>query len=89
MNGTNKENNYSCLKCLNIHTPLCELCTQIVSPGEKASKPKFYVNGVSASKKISNCCSLSAKITAKLTNGCPIPLALVIEYNRLIADDSE
>ncbi len=82
---------FECNNCANRRSPLCELCTQVTSPDGTKHKPKYYVEFTGDSGKydvdgrpITNprgeeC---AKKLERYLREGSPLPVALVMEYNK-------
>lgn len=73
---------YNCSKCVNKHSPLCELCYKIDSPSGNSTKPTYFVSAaeivVLAHKNI------KAKIVDNIGRNNPIPINWVIEYNKSV-----
>ena len=80
---------YDCATCVNRNSPLCELCTQILSPSGKERKPKYYIGQVEVEPidpelKFDSEVERRAFLIAKhLISGLPIPIRIVLEYNKL------
>lgn len=87
------DKHYDCKLCVNRASPLCELCTQITSPGGKEHKPKYYIGQsdivviggrgkhqrITADQK-TEC--LAKYLLDHLLARVPLPTGLVLEYNR-------
>lgn len=88
---------FECKRCVNRASPLCEICTTITSPGGKENKPRYYVKQGDIENPIvkitfphnkSEVCKKKAlSIGVFLQNGVPIPMKLVMEYNRLAEEE--
>lgn len=77
---------YKCEDCANQATPICENCTRIESPSGRERKPKFYV---ALSKEApadffdrTAPFYLMQKMFAYIHELKPIPVALILEYNK-------
>lgn len=80
--------NYSCDECASKLTPLCGICSQIRTARGVMRRPKYFValtrldipsgDIFSAPKS-----DLKEAIHTFLDAGAPVPLALVMTYNRL------
>lgn len=85
---------YSCVACINVNTPLCKLCTQITAPSGNERRPKYYIKreddflpdtGINISPGLSNKTGERAITIARyLAAGVPIPVRIVLEYNKLV-----
>ena len=89
-----KENkHYECSLCVNRKTPLCELCTQIISPSGNERKPKYYIGqgeltikgGMGKHPKITDDTEtdkLAKYLIDHILAKIPILTNVVLEYNR-------
>lgn len=84
---------FECTRCANRRSPLCELCSQVTSPGGTEHKPKYFVEFTGATRMWaegeprrpfeSERGEACAKMLEEyLREGSPIPVALVMEYNK-------
>ena len=88
-----EDKHYDCRTCVNRHSPLCELCTQITSPSGKERKPKYYigqsditvfggrgkVQRITADEETER---LAKYLLDHLLARAPLPTSVVLEYNR-------
>ncbi len=92
-NQTTNDKLYDCGSCVNKSSPLCELCTQITSPGGKERKPKYFIALAEVKSPITQIKFPHARgretkrraitIAKYLCDGLPIPIRVVMEYNVL------
>jgi len=73
---------YSCEECVNKNSPLCELCYKIDQPSGSTTKPTYFVSRgeITVMKKQ----TAAILIVENIINRLPIPINLVIEYNKSI-----
>ena len=93
-NQTTSDKHYDCKTCVNRGSPLCELCTHIASPSGKERKPTYYIAQSSILRaggrsrfqehptENNEIESLAKFITSFLCQRVPIPISVVMEYNR-------
>lgn len=82
---------FECTRCANRRSPLCELCSQVTSPDGTEHKPKFYIEFASESGKYDADArpfknergeACAQRLERYLREGSPLPIALVMEYNK-------
>lgn len=85
---------YECETCVNQASPLCELCTHIITPSGKAHKPKYYIarseivsiGGRNPYQEIPagdpQTDRIARYLMRLLCRRAPIPTGIVLEYNR-------
>lgn len=82
---------YECKECLNLNTPLCKCCNIIESPSGKLRKPTYYMDGkletISFTPANEHIKLLSDKISQRLTEGTPIYLSWIIQYNQILTTE--
>ena len=90
-----EEKHYECKRCANRGSPLCELCSSITSPGGRERKPKYYVEFTGVTPRFKNN-ELSKRgiecrrmLEEYIYLGEPLPVALVVEYNKLVEDSRD
>ncbi|MBE6547938.1 MAG: hypothetical protein E7667_03545 [Ruminococcaceae bacterium] len=80
---------YDCARCANKRTPMCTACSVVTAPDGTQSKPKYFVRlsdeeirviGASEGNDLS--ADLALYIRTAVEKGVPIPLALVMIWNR-------
>lgn len=73
---------YVCSTCVNLDSPLCQLCSKAEFPSGKEAKPRYYIAMTSfmlAPKE-----TLRDKIILCLSHSESIPLEWVQQYNRSV-----
>lgn len=84
---------YDCIECLNLNTPLCKCCNIIESPSGKLRKPTYYMDEKLETKSSTPANEhiklLSAQISQRLTEGTPIYLSWIIQYNQILTNEKE
>ena len=84
---------FECKRCANRRSPLCETCSQVTSPDGTEHKPKYYVEFTGVTRmtvddaprrpfKRERGEAYARMLEEYLREGSPIPIALVMEYNR-------
>ena len=81
---------YKCSSCANACTPICKQCTEIKTPSGRLRKPSLFVMlgkfdppGGRADILYREF-SLTRRIAKQLSRKAPIPVAWVMEYNKLV-----
>ena len=82
-----REREFSCERCMNQRTPLCELCTSVTHPSGKSSCPTMFVPGEGKENEFSR--EVASYIEAKLLLGAPIPVNWILYYNFLLTKVAE
>lgn len=79
---------WNCTRCANRRSPLCELCTTIQSPDSLPGEPKYFIE-LEGAIPIERTSELNERgracgemIEKYLWAGSPVPIALVMEYNK-------
>ena len=75
---------YSCDRCANKGTPICKVCTHITSPQGVVRKPKYYVFTIDIATLPSAIEERQRAISRYLNAGLPVPIRLVMEYNKFV-----
>jgi hypothetical protein len=85
MTKANNNRAYECSDCININTPLCQICNCVNSPSGKVSKPTYYQDKNGGSNLNSQeLVALAGKIILRVAAGAPINLTWVMRYNKLL-----
>lgn len=79
---------YSCAKCANKNTIICDCCVRVEAPSGKESKPTLFVRYKDLPKQ-SYAESYGGIIRRYIDAGIPIPLILVVKYNQYTADKED
>ena len=85
---------YECTNCVNRATPICEICTRIIKPGGKETKPTYYIaqsvgfssgderKRYDAPMKAWKTEELASYLMRMLRLRIPLPTSVVLIYNR-------
>ncbi len=76
---------YNCADCANRKTSLCELCRHIKKPSGSETRPTMYVGmrTDTNTKRTVEAGRLASLIEGYIRLGLSVPVAVVIEYNKL------
>ena len=74
---------YNCKECANRGTPLCNECSSITKPSGEETRPTRFVKLIPIGKVDKLIINIAAYIDRKK----PIPLGMVLEYNKLTSED--
>ena len=77
------DDKYSCLKCTNAATPMCTVCLHVQTPSGAVKKPSLF-SSIEKDDKTSNVTNVTAKILEYISQEKPVPVCLVIYYNKLV-----
>ena len=92
------EKQYDCRTCANKWSPLCKLCSRVVSPSGKERPPKYYVDvravtvigqRNSAEKTNDETEALVLELVRSIFARKPLPLAIVMQYNETVSNKDE
>ncbi len=89
------EKRYDCRTCANKWSPLCELCSRVVSPSGRERPPKYYVDARAvtavgrrnaAEKTDDETEALVLELVRSIFARGPLPLAIVMRYNAAVSN---